>query len=43
MAEMNDLEHRTIARLTMRLVPFLVICYFAADLDHGNVTSRRSQ
>ncbi len=35
---MNDLEHRTIAKLTTRLVPFLVICYFAAYLDRVNVS-----
>ena len=32
-----DLETRTIARVTMRLVPFLIICYFVAYLDRVNV------
>ncbi len=32
-----DLESRTIRRVTMRLVPFLVICYFVAYLDRVNV------
>ncbi len=32
-----DLEARTIARVTMRLVPFLIVCYFVAYLDRVNV------
>ena len=32
-----DLELRTIRRVTMRLVPFLVVCYFVAYLDRVNV------
>ena len=32
-----DLEARTIARVTTRLVPFLIICYFIAYLDRVNV------
>lgn len=32
-----DLESRTIHRVTMRLVPFLVLCYFVAYLDRVNV------
>jgi len=32
-----DLETRTIARVTMRLVPFLIVCYFVAYLDRVNV------
>ena len=32
-----DLEARTIARITTRLVPFLIICYFVAYLDRVNV------
>src|SRR5215472_16086716 len=35
---MDDLERRTIARLSRRLVPFLVVCYFAAYLDRVNVS-----
>jgi MFS transporter, ACS family, tartrate transporter len=35
---MHDLELRTIAKLSWRLVPFLVICYFAAYLDRVNVS-----
>jgi D-galactonate transporter len=34
---MGELERRTIAKVTRRLVPFLVICYFAAYLDRVNV------
>src|SRR4051812_9961642 len=33
-----DLEARTMARVTRRLVPFLIICYFAAYLDRVNVS-----
>src|SRR5436309_3178889 len=33
-----DLETRTMARVTRRLVPFLIICYFAAYLDRVNVS-----
>ncbi len=33
-----ELEKRTIAKVTMRLVPFLVICYFVAYLDRVNVS-----
>ena len=32
-----DLEGRTLRRVTMRLVPFLVLCYFVAYLDRVNV------
>ena len=32
-----DLEARTIARVTKRLVPFLIVCYFVAYLDRVNV------
>ncbi len=32
-----DLEARTIARVTRRLVPFLIVCYFVAYLDRVNV------
>ncbi len=32
-----DLETRTIARVTARLVPFLILCYFVAYLDRVNV------
>ncbi len=32
-----DVESRTIRRVTMRLVPFLVVCYFVAYLDRVNV------
>ena len=32
-----ELESRTIRRVTMRLVPFLVLCYFVAYLDRVNV------
>ena len=31
------LESRTISRVTMRLVPFLILCYFVAYLDRVNV------
>jgi ACS family tartrate transporter-like MFS transporter len=34
---MNAVEIRTIAKVTKRLVPFLVICYFVAYLDRVNV------
>jgi sugar phosphate permease len=32
-----DIETRTVAKVTRRLLPFLVICYFAAYLDRVNV------
>jgi len=32
-----NLEARTIARVTTRLVPFLIVCYFVAYLDRVNV------
>jgi D-galactonate transporter len=34
---MGELEQRTIAKVTKRLVPFLIICYFVAYLDRVNV------
>jgi ACS family tartrate transporter-like MFS transporter len=34
---MTSLEQRTIAKVTSRLVPFLVLCYFVAYLDRVNV------
>ncbi len=33
-----DLESRTMRRVTMRLVPFLILCYFVAYLDRVNVS-----
>jgi len=35
---MDPLEQTTIARVSSRLVPFLVICYFVAYLDRVNVS-----
>ncbi len=32
-----DLETRTLRRVTLRLIPFLVLCYFIAYLDRVNV------
>ena len=34
---MNEIETRTIAKVTRRLVPFLMACYFVAYLDRVNV------
>lgn len=33
----SDLERRTLARVSARLIPFLVLCYFVAYLDRVNV------
>ena len=33
----TNLEDRTIQRVSMRLVPFLIVCYFVAYLDRVNV------
>src|SRR5262244_2952951 len=35
---MESLEQRTIAKVTTRLVPFLIVCYFVAYLDRVNVS-----
>ena len=35
---METLETRTIAKVSARLVPFLIVCYFAAYLDRVNVS-----
>jgi D-galactonate transporter len=35
---MESLEHRTIEKVTKRLVPFLILCYFVAYLDRVNVS-----
>jgi ACS family tartrate transporter-like MFS transporter len=35
---MESLEQRTIARVSSRLVPFLIVCYFVAYLDRVNVS-----
>ena len=32
-----DAEARTMAKVTTRLVPFLIVCYFIAYLDRVNV------
>ena len=32
-----ELETRTLGRVTKRLVPFLILCYFIAYLDRVNV------
>jgi MFS transporter, ACS family, tartrate transporter len=35
---MDTLEQRTMARVSVRLVPFLIVCYFVAYLDRVNVS-----
>ena len=35
---MTTLEQRTIAKVTARLVPFLIVCFFVAYLDRVNVS-----
>src|SRR4030095_1698242 len=35
---MEPLEDRTIAKVTARLVPFLIVCFFVAYLDRVNVS-----
>src|SRR6476619_589753 len=35
---METLEQRTIAKVSARLVPFLILCYFIAYLDRVNVS-----
>ncbi len=35
---MDRLEDRTIAKVTARLVPFLIVCFFVAYLDRVNVS-----
>src|ERR1700675_4624998 len=35
---MDAVEVRTIAKVTKRLVPFLIVCYFVAYLDRVNVS-----
>ena len=34
---MDAIEQRTVAKVTRRLVPFLILCYFVAYLDRVNV------
>jgi D-galactonate transporter len=34
---MHEIEARTIAKVSKRLVPFLIVCYFVAYLDRVNV------
>ena len=35
---MDTLEQRTMARVSARLVPFLIVCYFVAYLDRVNIS-----
>jgi ACS family tartrate transporter-like MFS transporter len=35
---MESLEHHTIAKVSSRLVPFLIVCFFVAYLDRVNVS-----
>ena len=35
---MESLEQRTIAKVSARLVPFLIVCFFVAYLDRVNVS-----
>ena len=35
---MDAVETRTIAKVTKRIVPFLIVCYFVAYLDRVNVS-----
>ena len=34
---MSEVETRTIAKVSWRLIPFLIVCYFVAYLDRVNV------
>ena len=34
---MNDVESRTIRKVSARIIPFLILCYFVAYLDRVNV------
>ena len=36
-AAASELERRTIHKVTVRLIPFLIVCYFVAYLDRVNV------
>jgi ACS family tartrate transporter-like MFS transporter len=36
-AEITELERRTISRVSRRLLPLLMACYFVAYLDRENV------
>jgi ACS family tartrate transporter-like MFS transporter len=36
-AAVRDIESRTTAKIAIRLVPFLIVCYFVAYLDRVNV------
>src|SRR5947199_9923553 len=35
---MHEVEIRTLAKVSKRLVPFLIVCYFVAYLDRVNVS-----
>jgi sugar phosphate permease len=35
---MDALEQATLAKVTRRLLPFLIVCYFVAYLDRVNVS-----
>src|SRR5579872_5921154 len=37
MSAVDEIESRTIGRVSARLVPFLILCYFVAYLDRVNV------
>src|SRR6186713_1312222 len=34
---MNEVEVRTVRKVSLRLIPFLIVCYFVAYLDRVNV------
>ena len=36
-AQVTELEARTVRKVTVRLIPFLIVCYFVAYLDRVNV------
>ncbi len=35
---MDELEKRTMRRVSARLIPFLILCYFVAYLDRVNLS-----
>ena len=35
---MSDIETRTMRHVFLRLIPFLMVCYFVAYLDRVNVS-----
>ena len=40
---MSEVENRTVRKIMLRLIPFLIACYFVAFIDRTNISFAKLQ